>query len=148
MTRTINRASTVVKQPTSNRLNGGRHVVPPRWVKGVSGNPKGRPPAGESIAEGIRQIGDRPPTPFLLAKVRQLYGPDHNPATLREGWLMAAAADAFCGDESARNFIADRTEGRAAQPVRMSGDLNVTNDVQKLPLDKLLERLAELGITI
>lgn len=82
------------------------------WKKGQSGNPKGRAPTAKCIPDILREIGDRPVTDWLLAQLHSKYGPAHNPKTMREAMLMAAAADAAQGDKDARTFIAERTEGK------------------------------------
>jgi hypothetical protein len=60
----------------------------------------------------LREIGDRPVDDVLLAKLHAKYGPAHNPKTLHEAMLLAARKDAANGDENARTFIAERTEGK------------------------------------
>jgi hypothetical protein len=82
------------------------------FKKGQSGNPKGRPKGIKTIPEMLREIGDRPVDDVLLAKLHSLYGPAHNPKTLHEAMLMAATKDAAKGDKDAREFIANRTEGK------------------------------------
>ena len=89
-----------------------KHWIKPRFVKGVSGNPKGRPKGIKTIPQMLREIGDRPVDDVLLAKLHAKYGPAHNPKTLHEAMLLAARKDAANGDENARTFIAERTEGK------------------------------------
>jgi len=91
----------------------------PTWGKGKSGNPKGRPKGIKTIPEMLREIGDRPVDDVLLAKLHAKYGPAHNPKTLHEAMLMAAAKDAAQGDEHARTFIAERTEGKVSDHLTM-----------------------------
>lgn len=96
------------KQTANLRRGGGN----PSWQKGKSGNPKGRPKNVKTIADSLREIGDRPVDDVLLATLHSLYGPAHNPKTLHEAMLMAAVKDAAKGDMAARTFIAERTEGK------------------------------------
>jgi len=96
-----------------------KHWIKPRFVKGVSGNPKGRPKGIKTIPEMLREIGDRPVDEVLLAKLHALYGPAHNPKTLHEAMLMAASKDAAKGDKDAREFIANRTEGKVTDKIQL-----------------------------
>ena len=70
------------------------------WQKGRSGNPAGRPAAGESFAEALRGRL----TPTKLAKLAD-----------------KAIALAEAGDLRALTFIADRLDGRPAQALQHSG---------------------------
>lgn len=92
----------------------------PNWRKGVSGNPKGSVKGARTIPQMLREIGDRPVDDVLLAKLHAKYGPAHNPKTLHEAMLMAAAKDAAQGDEHARTFIAERTEGKVTDKVEFN----------------------------
>ncbi len=92
----------------------------PNWRKGVSGNPKGSVKGVRTIPQMLREIGDRPVDDVLLAKLHSLYGPAHNPKTLHEAMLMAAVKDAAKGDKDARQFIAERTEGKVTDKVEFN----------------------------
>ena len=97
-----------------------KHWIKPRWVKGQSGNPHGRPKGIKTIPDMLREIGNRPVDDVLLAKLHAKYGPAHNPKTLHEAMLMAARVDAAQGDEHARVFIAERTEGKVIDRLDVS----------------------------
>lgn len=90
----------------------GRHKVAPRWHKGESGNPKGRPKKEMCIPDILRRIGEEPVSPVMLARLRAKWGPDFHPANNREAYLMVAMAQAHEGDADARKFISERTEGK------------------------------------
>jgi len=92
----------------------------PNWRKGVSGNPKGSVKGARTIPQMLREIGDRPVDDVLLAKLHAKYGPAHNPKTLHEAMLLAAAKDAAQGDMAARTFIAERTEGKVTDRIEMN----------------------------
>ena len=109
------------------------------FKKGVSGNPKGRPKGIKTIPEMLREIGDRPVDDVLLAKLHAKYGPAHNPKTLHEAMLMAARKDAATGDEHARTFIAERTEGKVKEHVEFSEEAISPDSVSMLTTAKLLE---------
>ena len=138
MTRTINRTqSSADKQPNSNWGSKG-------FKKGQSGNPAGRPKTAKCIPDMLRDIGDRPVSDWLLASLHKKYGPDHNPKTMREAMLMAAAFDAAHGDQHAREFIAERTEGKVPQAqVNLNANQD-TNDLTKMPLAEILRLANEL----
>lgn len=102
--------SSIVNQPNKNKKG---------FQKGKSGNPNGRPKTAKCIPEILREIGDRPVDPWLLTQLHSKYGPNHNPKTMREAMLMAAAYDAANGDEHARAFIAERTEGKVTDRLEM-----------------------------
>ena len=97
------------------------------WKKGQSGNPKGRAKTAKCIPDILRHIGDERPTDFMLAKLRELYGPVHSPCNMREAMLLAVYADAAKGDSTARAFIAERTEGKITDRIEFD-DVNVTSD--------------------
>jgi hypothetical protein len=82
----------MAKKPTAKQIKS-------RFKPGVSGNPIGRPPLGESLAEKVRAAaGDR------LDKTLDLL------------WTRAAR-----GDMRAIEFLADRGWGRVPVPVEQSG---------------------------
>jgi hypothetical protein len=67
------------------------------FQKGQSGNPRGRPPAGQSFAEKLRAE---------LAK-------EHKPGVTKfDRMIEVAAAQAMSGNLQAVQWIADRTDGK------------------------------------
>ena len=106
---------------------------------------RGRPPTAKAIPDILRRLGDEAPTETLLAKIRAKYGAECSPKTLREAMLMAAYADAALGDVHARDFIAERTEGKVMQA---TANLNLnqdTDDLTKMPLSNILQLAQELS---
>lgn len=94
----------------------------PAWRKGVSGNPHGRPKKELCIPDILRSIGEAPVSPVMLARLRAKWGPDLHPKNNREAMLMVAYAEAQEGDAVARQFVAERTEGKVTDRLE-------TNDV-------------------
>jgi len=119
---------------TKKQTNTGRT----HFKKGVSGNPNGRPKGIKMIPELLRSLQDGPVDQWLLAKLHAQYGPTHNPKTLREAMLLAAIKDAAQGDQMARSFVAERTEGKVTDRIEVE-DVNVTHDnVVSVQTNKLL----------
>ena len=88
---------------------------------GVSGNPKGRPKKGFAIADILDTVGDEPST-FIYVD------PDtgeERKATKREVMLLNTYDLAIKGDSSARNFIAERTEGKVTTPIEFEGSVSL-----------------------
>ena len=71
-----------------------------RWEPGQSGNPRGRPPGGESFAEALREA--------LTPEKRKLLA-------------EKAVALAIEGNIQAMTFIADRLDGKPVQALEHSG---------------------------
>lgn len=90
----------------------------PAWRKGVSGNPHGRPKKELCIPDILRAIGDEPVPAFLLAKVQADWGPDFKPKNMKDAGMRVTYAQFVKGDKDAREFIANRTEGKVADFVR------------------------------
>ena len=73
------------------------------WKPGESGNPAGRPPAGDLLAEMVRQIGEEADPKIKRTKKEEV---------VRKAWEQAAR-----GDAKARDFLAERGWGKVAQAV-------------------------------
>lgn len=88
----------------------GKGQIEPRWKKGESGNPKGRPKKIPELRE-------------LLANV---LGDEKDGKTAAEAILMAIRNKAIKGDVRAAELLLDRAYGKAAQPIETPSNLTVT----------------------
>ena len=86
----------------------------PRWVKGQSGNPNGRPPVGKCIPDLLRRFGEWQ-CPESLCKKMQVSFPNAKNLTVQEAVYLRVYTEALHGESWAVQFIADRTEGKIAQ---------------------------------
>lgn len=86
------------------------HLKEP-WKKGQSGNPKGRPPKKLCIPDILRKILNEP-------------SPVNKKATVLDEICRKAAQQAMAGDKDARNWIADRTEGKALERIKTYDEID------------------------
>lgn len=96
-------------------FNGTRH---PGFQKGHK--PfinKGRPKKEFSIGEILKRIGEEKVPPHLLAKLQSDWGPDFRPVSMRDAGMRVTYAKFVKGDKDAREFIANRTEGKVVDKV-------------------------------
>lgn len=80
------------------------------WKPGESGNPRGRPLKGQSMAEAIRD---------------ELDDSGRGRTTKRQRIARKAVALAIGGDAAAMRYVRDTTEGTPQRNVNLSGDLDV-----------------------
>lgn len=100
--------------------NVGKTRVMPKgrpFQKGNHASP-GRPKNALLIPDVLRAIGNEPVPPVLLAQLQASWGPDFKPANMREAALRVTYAQYAKGDPAAREFVANRTEGKVADFVR------------------------------
>jgi hypothetical protein len=92
------------------------------WPKGVSGNPKGRPPDGESWAAIIREVGNM--TGNDVAEWFDAYRKDCErlgKVQFKHAIVARVFLDLLHEPKAALfNAIMDRAEGKLAQPVGLS----------------------------
>ena len=77
------------------------------WVKGQSGNPKGRARKGKTMTDALRSVLDQKIWPFGR--------------TGRELLVLRLFALGLSGDEKAIQYICDRLDGKPAQALEVSG---------------------------
>jgi len=115
-----------------SRVNKGN----PRWVKGVSANPLGRPKKVKCIPDLLRKIGDMIAPKDIQEKMQKRFH-SKDKLTMQQAVLMLVYDLAAHGTEWAVEFIAARTEGRVTQGV----DISTTDNgplVQILNLTKMI----------
>jgi hypothetical protein len=110
-----------------------RHLKLPQF--GEVRNPKGRPKAEHCIADIINSY-NMMPLPFEMRVKLQKIMPKEllENCTIRQALIYRALFDSLAfGDKSAREFWADRSEGKVSQPFSI-GDIESSNtdDLMKL----------------
>ena len=94
--------SKVVKQPKNNgKLVGG--VTGKGFKPGKSGNPNGRPKKEFCVPDILREIGK---------DIDPITKKTYYEAMCKKAWKLAAK-----GDKAARDWVTDRTEGRALERI-------------------------------
>lgn len=100
------------------------HLCKP-WKPGQSGNPNGRPPKEKCIPDILRRFGNQPAAPKAIQALKKYYprfAEKIDNMTGLEVILLRTMLDAQHGDRYAREFIADRTEGKIKQPLDLGFD--------------------------
>jgi hypothetical protein len=82
-----------------------RNLIPHRFAKGVSGNPKGRPRGSRTIGTAVRAI--------LASRFSKNQ-------TVAEAVVEGVKTKALRGDIAAATFLADRSEGRPATAISLA----------------------------
>ena len=126
-----------------SRVNKGN----PRWVKGVSANPLGRPKKVKCIPDILRKIGDMIAPADIQEKMRRRFH-SKDKLTMQQAVLMLTYDLAAHGTEWAVEFIAERTEGRVMQGVDVSTTTNgplvqIISMTKVVPDEKVVE-----GVTV
>ena len=98
------------------------------FVKGKSGNPKGRPPKGRAIADMLNEIGDETTVQLIDGKEIKI--------TKRKLLMLNTYQRAIAGESWAVQFIADRIEGKARQIMEIDID-------QKISMVEVAQALSE-----
>ena len=103
--------------PANKAKTGKRKASPSAWKPGQSGNPKGRPPTGESWGELIKKIGDLTPTEAAKAckAIAGQLAAIGNDVTLKEAVVLRVYASLlFEPQPGLLNIFIDRAEGKVA----------------------------------
>jgi len=127
----------------------GTCPIPPekRFQKGVSGNPGGRPKGVVSISSLLVRLQKQVVPAEAILGLREVF-PDFEIVegmSVQEAIMSRVCLEAIRGDANAREFIAERTEGRVPATFHMGGLIK-----PKTPLtDGMRAEMAEkLGIQI
>jgi hypothetical protein len=126
------------RSPANRRSAGGDgHPIAElgkgtRWQAGQSGNPNGKP-KWKLLSDTYR------------AKLAELVPGDAHGRNYAEAIADAAFAAALEGQIGAIQEIADRTEGKPAQAIALSGDVHLTMTVEEIDarLKELLKKARE-----
>ena len=89
------------------QMNSKKKVPGTPFKKGKSGNPNGRPKKGHAIADILND----------LLKQKCVLDAEKRKTNI-EMILEKTILQALGGDKDARNFIADRTEGKALERIK------------------------------
>lgn len=121
--------------PTTGRGSfGGKRGI--NGIKpGETRNPNGRPPSHKCIPDILRKIGNDPIPQVFMEQLRLInpkiqIKPENN--NMRFGMLLRTYYDAIRGDKDARNFIAERTEGKVSERGISEGKGEILEAIDKL----------------
>jgi hypothetical protein len=117
------------------------------WIKGQSGNPKGRPPTCRSIPDNLRLIGSQPVPKSVIEEMQREF-PDENfqDMTYAQAVMFRVFRKALSGDENSLKFFAERTEGLLTQSMKINtNNRNTFDDKTKAMLAEKLAREPKLG---
>lgn len=89
-------------------MAGGKGKITPRWKKGESGNPKGRPKL-----------------PDLKEALQNILGETKDGKTALDAIFMALRAKAAKGDVRAAELLMDRAYGKSKQVIDMNASVEV-----------------------
>ena len=110
------------------------------YKPGESGNPAGRPPG-----LGIVDIFNR-----LLARKIKFKDPLSDnlevEMTVKERLAFAMMAKALKGGEKAMEIILDRTDGKVALPMKLSGTVGGSAPIQRVELGKIDTKVLEKAL--
>jgi len=105
------------KAGVKQQNNRGRKNLAPRWKKGESGNPKGRPKKKACITSLMRDYLEQ--VPDVL--------PNGHPNNAKKTWALIFAESivrrACSGDPSASREVLDRMEGKVAEHIKVGPEI-------------------------
>jgi len=114
-----------------------------KWKPGQSGNPSGRPKR-LPITDRYGVIAELPAPDYLLAALRLSEAEKREIKTYGDALALSQFRAGIKGKTEPAREIADRLEGRARQPVEVSGPEGGPLDVQFMTDEQLDARIREL----
>jgi len=110
----------------------------PRWVKGVSANPLGRPKKVKCIPDILRKIGDMIAPDDIQEKMRKRFHTKQK-LTMQQAVLMLTYDLAAHGVAWAVEFVAERTEGKTTQmmDIQTNSDGPLVQIIHVLPGEEM-----------
>ena len=103
------------------------------WVKGCpSPNPNGRPPKPKCISDILSKLGEQETPENILEQMKEMF-PDIENMNIQEAALARTYICALNGESWALQFIADRTEGKVTEKIKMIYD----EDIEKMTNEEL-----------
>jgi len=114
-----------------------------KWKPGQSGNPSGRPKR-LPITDRYGVIAELPAPDYLLAALRLSEAEKREIKTYGDALALSQFRAGIKGKTEPAREIADRLEGRARQPVEVSGPEGGPLDVQFMTDEQLDARISNL----
>ena len=114
-----------------------------KWKPGQSGNPSGRPKR-LPITDRYGVIAELPAPDYLLAALRLSEAEKREIKTYGDALALSQFRAGIKGKTEPAREIADRLEGRARQPVEVSGPEGGPLDVQFMTDEQLDARISDL----
>ena len=106
----------------------------PNWVKGVSGNPNGRPPKGQALAEVYRNILEAERVVVKSFKDGSEQEMEFVGApTMKHRMAIVLLGMALSGDIHAIREFADRVDGKPTQQIESKGNVSLIISDDFLP---------------
>lgn len=123
----------------------GRKNLPQLFKKGEVRNPNGRPPAHKCIPDILRAVGQQPGSPDVIKMLQKHYPTiDISKSNALQVSMYMVYLQAQKGDDRAREFIANRTEGKLKEFISVA-DANVVVDIEGED-DAKIKKGEEIGI--
>jgi len=111
------------------------NIIPYKFKKGQSGNPKGRPKGSKSIRSIIKKYLEKE-----INHKNPLTGKDEN-LSVQDHMILTAIAKAISGDDRAREDVLNRLYGKPKEHINIKTE---KDDMSEEEINEELERLEKL----